>query len=104
MHYKGDWLRRPIASNEIPALVRATVWVSERLNRLVGLDQPWRGQEREEPPETVLHQGVAWLRRRGYRCERALSLLAAWRVRCTLVSPVGAGAASASWPRSQSPT
>ena len=67
LHYKGDWLARPIASNEIPPLVRLLVWVSRRLNAVLGLDVPWRGDDVEEPAETVLQEGIRRLRRRGCR-------------------------------------
>lgn len=40
--YKGDWLTRPIASNEVGLLVRVLVAMSQRVNRLLGLDQPWK--------------------------------------------------------------
>jgi hypothetical protein len=46
--------------------VRATVVISQAINAWLGLDVPWRGDD-EEPPETVIHQGLAWLRKRGYR-------------------------------------
>jgi hypothetical protein len=67
LQYKGDWLSRPVASNEIPLLVRLTVAASRAVNRALGLDVPWRGDEAEEPPETVLHQALAWMRKHEYR-------------------------------------
>ena len=66
--YKGDWLTRPIASNEIAPLVRVLVWVSRWLNHALGLDVPWKGEEGEEEAENVVQEGLRWARRRGYRC------------------------------------
>lgn len=44
--YKGDWMKRPVSSYEIPVLMRFWVRVSERANTVLGLDQ---------------HEGAAWL-------------------------------------------
>ncbi|KAJ9510102.1 hypothetical protein QJQ45_015584 [Haematococcus lacustris] len=67
VQYRGDWLKRPIASNEIAPLVRLLVVLSDRINAQLGLSEPWRGEEEEEPAETVVQEGLYWLRRRGYR-------------------------------------
>jgi len=67
LHYKGDWLARPIASHEIGPLVRLLVWVSRWLNHALGLDVPWRGDEVEEEAENVLQEGLRWMRRKGFR-------------------------------------
>ena len=43
LHYKGDWMRRPIGSNEIGWLVRLLLHLSDLLNRalyLQGTDPP----------------------------------------------------------------
>ncbi len=65
VRYKGDWIRRPVASNEVGLLVRVLVKVSDRVNRTLGLDQQ-AGQEEEEP-ETVVQQGMLWARRKQWR-------------------------------------
>jgi hypothetical protein len=67
VHYKGDWLQRPITSNEIPLLARALVWLSLRLNHALGLDVTWKGEEAEEPAENVLQELQRWMRKRGHR-------------------------------------
>ena len=38
LHYKGDWMRRPISSNEIGWLVRLLLRLSSLLNHLLYLD------------------------------------------------------------------
>ena len=67
LHYRGDWLKRPIASNEVAPLVRPLVWASERLNVAIGLTGPLSAEEEAEPVETLGQQGVRALRRRGVR-------------------------------------
>ena len=68
MQYHGDWLKRPIASNEVASLVRPLVWASERLNQMVGLTGgPLSPEEEEEPVEDLGQQAVRALRRRGFR-------------------------------------
>lgn len=78
LSYKGDWLHRPIASNEIGPLVRVFVWLSVRINAALGLDQPWRGPGQEDPPEHVLAEALTWARKRGYRCELYVLMYCGW--------------------------
>eukprot|EP00798_Chlamydomonas_sp_ICE-L_P029151 gene29153-32372_t len=66
LHYQGDWMKRPIASNEIGFLVRILVKISDAINHILGLDKPWRHEE-EEPPETVIHQLFQYMRRNEIR-------------------------------------
>ena len=58
LRYHGDWMLRPIASNEVAPLVRLLVAVSARLNAALGLTGVPSGQQ-EEPPETVTQVCVA---------------------------------------------
>jgi hypothetical protein len=52
LRYKGDWMLRPIASNEIPWLVRLLVRINRAVNGALGLDgEP---HPNVEEPETVL--------------------------------------------------
>ena len=44
--YRGDWMKRPVASYEIPILVHFWIHLSERANQVLGLDH---------------YQGAAWL-------------------------------------------
>ena len=44
VHYKGDWMRRPVGSNEIGLLVRLLLLLSDRINHALYLDG------RELPP------------------------------------------------------
>lgn len=37
--YKGDWMRRPISSDEIAWLAKVLVWLSDWLNENLGLNQ-----------------------------------------------------------------
>jgi len=39
------------------------------MNHLLGLDVAWQGDEAEEEAETVVQEGLRWMRRKGYRCE-----------------------------------
>lgn len=38
--YKGDWMRRPISDDEIAWLAKLLIWLSDRLNESLGLNQP----------------------------------------------------------------
>lgn len=67
VQYRGDWLKRPIASNEVATLVRPLVWVSERLNLAIGLTGPLSPEEEQEPVEDLGQQAVRALRQRGFR-------------------------------------
>jgi hypothetical protein len=59
LRYQGDWMRRPIASNEIGPLVRLLVALSGAINGALGLTgQPT--PPGEEPPETILQVCVFW--------------------------------------------
>jgi hypothetical protein len=44
--YRGDWMKRPVASYEIPLLVSFWIELSERANKVLGLDE---------------YEGAAWL-------------------------------------------
>jgi hypothetical protein len=77
--YKGDPLRRPVASYEIAMLVLLTVRASEFLNKHLGLDGgdvDGRGggrargeEEEEEVPENVVQQVLQKVRRRKYKVD-----------------------------------
>ena len=56
LHYKGDWMRRPIGSNEIGWLVRLLLKLSDLLNHLLYLD----GRQPPSPasPSTALVSDV----------------------------------------------
>lgn len=47
--YKGDWMRRPIASNEVAWLVRLLLPASDALNRTLGLGAPLTEDEPAPP-------------------------------------------------------
>lgn len=38
--YKGDWMKRPISNDEIAWLAKLLIWLSDRLNGSLGLNQP----------------------------------------------------------------
>jgi hypothetical protein len=60
LRYQGDWMLRPIASNEVAPLVRLLVGVSRAVNGslgLTGVPTP----PGEEPPETVTQVGLPLL-------------------------------------------
>ncbi|MEW5297300.1 MAG: hypothetical protein WDW36_000517 [Sanguina aurantia] len=65
--YRGDALFAPIASYEVARLVRPLVRLSLRINTLLGLDRELSAEELEEMPETVVTEGLRWLRRRRFR-------------------------------------
>jgi len=77
--YKGDALRRPVASYEIAMLVLLTVRASEFLNKHLGLDggdgdgggggRERGGGEEEEVPENVVQQVLQKVRRRKYKVD-----------------------------------
>lgn len=48
LQFKGDPMHRPVTSREFGFLVRWLVWLSVRLNRRLGLDQPVREDEMSE--------------------------------------------------------
>jgi hypothetical protein len=52
VRYHGDWMLRPIASNEVAPLVRLLVGISRAVNSSLGLTGVPTGPG-EEPPETV---------------------------------------------------
>ncbi len=65
---RNDPLYRPIASNELSALVRPLVAASTRMNAALGLDRAYQpGEEEDDPPEHLGHQALLWARKRGYR-------------------------------------
>ena len=66
VQYKGDPLRRPVATYEVALLVRLLVALSQRANAWLRLDQAWTPEE-EDAPENRVQEGLAWLRRRGAR-------------------------------------
>ncbi|WIA17648.1 hypothetical protein OEZ85_014453 [Tetradesmus obliquus] len=66
LRYHGDWMLRPIASNEVAPLVRLLVAVSARLNAALALTGVPSGPQ-EEPPETVTQELLSVARRRGWR-------------------------------------
>eukprot|EP00879_Flechtneria_rotunda_P023522 GHRR01024884.1.p1 GENE.GHRR01024884.1~~GHRR01024884.1.p1 ORF type:complete len:956 (+),score=357.62 GHRR01024884.1:92-2959(+) len=55
--YHGDWMLRPIASNEIAPLVRLLVCLSQAVNGSLGL-QGILQTPGDEPPETMAQVGV----------------------------------------------
>lgn len=65
--YRGDALFAPIASYEVAMLVRPLVRLSLRINTLLGLDRELSAEELEEMPETVVTEGLRWLRRKRFR-------------------------------------
>ena len=65
MRYKGDPLRRPVATYEVAPLVRLLVALSARANAWLRLDCAWAPEE--DAPEDRVAEGVAWLRRREWR-------------------------------------
>jgi hypothetical protein len=74
LRYQGDWMLRPIASNEVAPLVRLLVGVSRAVNSslgLTGVPTP----PGEEPPETVTQVRLLLLlmvcRRGGKHTQRA---------------------------------
>lgn len=38
--YKGDWMKRPISDDEVAWLAKLLIWLSDRLNEILGLNQP----------------------------------------------------------------
>lgn len=71
LSYRGDPLLRPIASNELPLLVRPLVRASRAANAALGLDVPYcEGEEEANPPEHLGHVALLWARKRGYRWAR----------------------------------
>jgi hypothetical protein len=84
--YKGDPLRRPVASYEIAMLVSLTVRASQFLNNYLGLDDDnndgndetaaaaaatggGRGQEEEDVPENVVQQVLQKVKRKKYKVD-----------------------------------
>ncbi|KAK9815560.1 hypothetical protein WJX72_005838 [[Myrmecia] bisecta] len=65
VQYKGDWMRRPIASNEIGWLVRLLVLLSDWINRAIGLDLPAR--EDGPAPQGYFQCAILRLRRAHFR-------------------------------------
>ena len=58
VRYRGDWMRRPIASNELAVLVRTLLWISDALNRSLGLDGP-PPEGGPSPPSIVQVRGLS---------------------------------------------
>ncbi|GAX78724.1 hypothetical protein CEUSTIGMA_g6162.t1 [Chlamydomonas eustigma] len=67
LRYHGDWLKRPVASNEVQFLVQPLVWASEKVNFWFGLRDPLAQDEAEDMPETLGMQLIIALRKRGFR-------------------------------------
>jgi hypothetical protein len=67
VRYRGDPLRRPVASYEFAPLVRALVALSAALNAWLGLDRAVA--EGEEPPENRAAEALVRLRRAGWRVD-----------------------------------
>ncbi|KAF6262749.1 hypothetical protein COO60DRAFT_1699160 [Scenedesmus sp. NREL 46B-D3] len=66
VRYQGDWMLRPIASNEVAPLVRLLVGVSRAVNSTLGLTGV-PAAPGEGPPETVTQELLGVARRRGWR-------------------------------------
>ena len=77
--YKGDWMRRPVSSYEIAAMVALWVRVSEAANAALGLDgnpSPEWLQQRQNLVVAMLASLLSWCKHRGYRVN--LRFLSGW--------------------------
>lgn len=54
MQYKGDWMRRPLASSEVGWLVRLLVYLSDSINASLRLNQPLPEELASAKPEMDL--------------------------------------------------
>ena len=81
VRYRGDWMRRPVGSNEVGWLVRLLLALSDRLNHALYLDGRELPAPREDPTSAQVRPGPGSLS--GLR-QHAGPACAAHRASCCL--------------------